>query len=228
MYGRRYGDRTLDFEASGGLLHASLVMRDKQTDSYWSIMTGDALAGDLKGTPLEELPLGEKMQWKDWKARHPQTLVLSVGGVEYVENNPYDNYFDSKDGFRGARAKDRRLPTKAPIYSFQRGGEAYAVPFDAYQGSGAAFDAGNGQIFLYRPQGVEIFYSTRAWVGEAGSFEKRDGTWIYTPTGAAFDPETGTFTGGNGSPAGPAALDGFDTFWFNWSMTHPGSQILGE
>ena len=30
-------------------MHASLVMRDKETDTYWSIMTGDAIAGDQIG-----------------------------------------------------------------------------------------------------------------------------------------------------------------------------------
>jgi len=69
VYGRSYGGQDLRFEASGGLMHAALVMRDKETDTYWSIMTGDAIAGDLRGTPLEELPLGEKAQWKDWVAR---------------------------------------------------------------------------------------------------------------------------------------------------------------
>lgn len=226
MYGRTYGGRELRFEPSGGLLHASLVMQDKETDSYWSIMTGDSLAGELAGTRLAELPWGEKVQWKEWKTRHPDTRVLSVGSEEHIESNPYDNYFDSEDGFRGARAKDDRLSTKQPIYSFQRGGEAWAVPFDAYQGGGAAFDVGEESIFLYRPSGVAIFYSTLAWVGEEGSFQQVDGGWRHTSTGARFDPEQGAFVGGEGE--GPARLDGFDTFWFNWSMIHRDSRILGR
>ena len=100
-------------------MHAALVMRDKETDSYWSIMTGDAIAGDLRGTRLEEWSLGEKAQWKDWVARHPNTLVLSVNGEEHVENNPYDNYFSSDSGFRDIAARDDRLETKAPVFTFQ-------------------------------------------------------------------------------------------------------------
>jgi hypothetical protein len=73
VYGRQYEGKTLQFEASGGLLHGAMVIRDKETDSHWSIITGDAIAGDLKGTPLEEWPLGEKARWKDWAARHPDT-----------------------------------------------------------------------------------------------------------------------------------------------------------
>ena len=71
MYDRKVGGKELNFEASGGLLDASLVMRDRETDSWWSIMTADAIGGDLRKTELVELPVGEKMQWKDWLARHP-------------------------------------------------------------------------------------------------------------------------------------------------------------
>jgi hypothetical protein len=56
-------------------LHSALVMQDKETDSYWSIMTGDSLA---------ELPLGVKSQWKDWVASHPDTVVLSVEGADEI------------------------------------------------------------------------------------------------------------------------------------------------
>ena len=83
VYGRKHGDQELNFEASGALLDASLVMRDRETDSWWSIMTSDAIGGELEGDELEELPLGEKSTWKDWVARHPQTLVLSVEGREH-------------------------------------------------------------------------------------------------------------------------------------------------
>jgi hypothetical protein len=225
VYGRQYDGKDLRFEASGGLMHAALVMRDKETDSYWSIMTGDAIAGDLEGTPLEEWPLGEKAQWKDWVALHPDTLVLSVNGEEHVENNPYDNYFSSDSGFRDVAARDGRLETKAPIYSFQLGEEKFAVPFSAFEG-GAVFQAGGHHLFLYRPAGVAVFYSTLAFRGAEGDFARgRDG-WSHEPSGARFDPEQGGFvsTGGAGPPV--KRLEGFDTYWYMWSLTHPDTDVL--
>ncbi len=223
MYGREYGDKELRFEASGGLMHASLVMRDKETDSYWSIMTGDSLAGEYKGTRLVEMPLGAKMQWKDWVAEHPETLVLSVEGVEHPETNPYDNYFSSPDGFRGVKAEDDRLPTKETIYSFQLGGEAYAVPYSQFE-DGGTFQAGGKHLFLYRPEGSAIFYSTLAYVSSEGGFEHSDGAWRHAGSGAVFDPEEGRFAASDGTQV--ERLDGFDTFWFNWSMTNPETEIL--
>ncbi len=222
MYGREYGDRELRFEASGGLIHASLVMQDKETDSYWSIMDGTALAGDFKGTRLRELPLGTKTQWKNWVAAHPDTLVLSVDGTEHIERNPYEDYFADDKSFRGTSAADDRLPTKASIYAFQRHGDAYAAPFSAIE-DGAVFDLGDEQVFLYRPQGVAIFYSTLAFVAPKPGFEQRDGAWHHAASDSRFDPAAATFAG-----AGLDALDGFDTFWFNWSMNHPKTEVLAS
>jgi hypothetical protein len=220
VYGRQYDGKDLRFEASGGLMYAALVMRDKETDSYWSIMTGDAIAGDLKGTPLEEWPLGEKAQWKDWAARHPDTLVLSVGGEEHVENNPYDNYFASDSGFRDIAARDRRLETKTPIYSFQLGEEKFAVPFSAFE-DGAVFRAAGREIFLYRPGGVAFFFSTLAFQGAEGDFAREGDGWRNTSSGGQFDPEQGRF-----KDSSVKRLHGFDTYWYMWSLTHPDTQVL--
>lgn len=224
MYGREYGDKTLNFEPSGGLLHWALVMQDQETDTYWSIMTGDALAGEMQGMPLEELPLGEKVQFGEWVAAHPDTLVLSVDGKEHDESNPYENYFTSEEAPRGSEATDHRLPPKAPVYAFQRGGDAMAVPFDAFVGGGV-FPLGEDRwIFLYRPKGAEIFHSTSAFVSAAG-FEITEAGIVEKATGARFDPDAEGFVGGEGAVE---RLDGFDTFWFHWSMTHPESRLLGS
>ena len=221
MYGREYGGKVLNFEASGGLINASLVMQDKETDSYWSILTGDALAGELAGTRLAELPVGVKTQWKDWVARHPDTLVLSVGGVEHEERNPYDNYFSSDEGYRGLSGADGRLTAKAPVYSFQLAGKAYAVPHAAFVG-GAAFKVGEREVFLYRPPGVAVFYSTLAWIAPGG-FDEREGAWYDAASGGRFDAAGGGFSG-----AEVERLDGFDTFWYNWSLIHPQTEVLGQ
>ena len=227
MYGREYDGRELRFEPSGGLLYSALVMQDKESDTYWSIMTGDAIAGEQKGTELEELPVGAKAQWGDWKREHPGTLVLSVNGREHVRNNPYDNYFSDDAGFRGVTASDTRLDTKASIYAFDVGGQKYAVPFEAFQGEGATFTAGDRQVFLYRPEGVAIFHSTVARVSDQ-RFEQRDGVWHDAATGARFDAAAGEFTGGSGAGSAPEPLWGFDTFWYTWSLTNPGTVLLGQ
>jgi hypothetical protein len=223
VYGRRYGGRDLAFEPDGGLLNASLVVRDRETDSLWSILTGDAIQGDFQGTPLDQWAVGEKVRWRDWKKRHPDTLVLSVDGREHLRTNPYDMYLASEAPFRGIKAKDGRLPDREPVYVFQLGDTRYAVPYSAFPG-GAVFRAGGRELFLYRPRGAELHLSTLAFEGVGGTFVKEAGGWTHSPSGNRFHPDQAAFAGGR--QPGPARLEGLDTFWYMWSLTHPGTEIL--
>ena len=223
MYGRTFDDRELNFEPSGGLLHDALVMQDRETDSYWSIITGDALAGEFRGSPLRELPIGVKMPFGQWVERHPDTLVLSVDGVEHDETDPYENYFSSEEGFRGHVASDARLATKTPVYGVRIAGESLAVVLDQVEG-GATFDIGDRQLFLYRSIDAALFESTRAFSAGIGHIVRAGERWHHVPSGAVFDTVAGRFVSNSGS--GPEPLDGFDTFWFHWSETHPGTRVL--
>lgn len=223
MYGRDYGDKVLNFEPSGGLIHGSLIMQDRETDTYWSIMRGEAIGGALKGAKMQELPYGEKMRWRDWVKKHPDTLVLSVGGREDLERNPYDRYFASDEGYRGIAVRDKRLKTKEPVFTLQFQNRKIAVPHRRIEG-GRVFDLGKAKLFLYRPKGEEIFFSSAAFLLKSGELEKKDGRWTVRGTNCVFDPEKLRFTGD--STACPEAITGFDTFWYTWSLLNPDTEVL--
>ncbi len=176
-------------------MDASLVMRDRETDSWWSIMTSDAIGGELDGVELVEFPRGEKVTWKDWRRRHPDTLVLSVDGEEHIENNPYDNYFDSEGTFRDLEIDDHRLAPKDSIYSFWRDDEPYAVPHTAFAG-GKVLEVegwGDQRLFLYRGKKAAIFESSRGLdrSGIPGRTRpsKRGISWRWRRAGEAVEPK---------------------------------------
>jgi len=228
VYGREYGDRVLSFEPSGGLKEASLIMRDRETDSWWSIISGDAIGGILEGTQLAELAVWEKTTWGEWRKRYPRTLVLSIDGIEHDPDNPYQRYFEGDGTFRNTEVKDKRLPGKTSIYSFRFGEAAYAAPHGAIEG-GAAFDVDGGTVFLYRSTGADLFESTQAYFvpameeGKETRFKKDSGHWIDTMSGAGFEPGIGFAAEGG---QGPERMGGFDTFWYMWSNIHDGVVIL--
>lgn len=223
VYGREYDDKTLRFEPSGGLINGSLVMQDRETDTYWSIMSGSAVGGELKNTKLAELPLGEKMQWKDWLKKHPETLVLSVDGKEDRPVDYYADYFSNERGYRNLEAKDKRLKTKEPIFAFEYDGRKVAVPHEEFK-NGRVFDFEGKKLFLFRPRDAEIFVSTAAFLTDDGAIEKRNGKWVDTKSECVFDESSGKFSGtGN---ACPQLLTGFDTFWYNWSLINTDTDVL--
>lgn len=224
MYSREYDKKTYTLGASGGLIHSSLVMQDRETDSYWSLMKGEVVGGELEGTIIEELPVGEKMKWKDWVAKYPQTLVLSV---QEKEDAPfgYESYYQSEKGYRGTSAQDGRLKTKDPVFTFKIGNKKYAVPFDVLE-NGVTFMIGSHKIFLFRPAGVDIFYSTRAFITMGQGFALQDGRWVAIDSGCIFDVESGVFS--NSKRECPERMNGFDTFWYNWSLNNPDTEVLGD
>lgn len=75
MYGRKLKDQVLEFGHEGVLYRRSFMMYDKQTDSLWLHVTGEALKGKLKGSQLEFLPC-QVTTWGNWRDQYPQTKVL--------------------------------------------------------------------------------------------------------------------------------------------------------
>jgi len=225
VYGREYGDQVLSFEPSGALWEASLVMRDRETDSWWSIISGEAVGGDLTGEKLDELPVGEKVRWSEWRRRYPETLVLSVDGQEHDPRNPYAGYFQSDRTFQRIEAKDGRLSAKEPVFAFRLDGAQYAVPHSAIEG-GATVVIGDKQLFLYRPAGADVFESTRAY--EAEGKEKRiemvESGWVDKKSGLEFTEGAGF----SGVVKGVDKLAGFDTFWYNLANIVSDAVVLRE
>ncbi len=210
----------MNFEASGGLLNNSLVMQDRETSTYWSIMSGNAIAGKMEGTELVELPVGRKMQWKDWRRLHPDSVVLSVNDREDIAINPYKRYLRDGRGFRGARVEDKRLNTKEPIFAFQYGTSSYVARFREIRGGRVFTLPGGWHVFLYRPEKSDLLFSTAAFLSKGG-FENLDGLWTEVESGARFDEGVLQFTGGV-----VEHLEGFDTFWYTWSPVHPETMLL--
>ena len=227
MYDRNIAGKILDFDVSGSLYYSALVMQDDQTDSFWAIMSAEAIGGELQGKTLPELPISEKTTWGEWRARHPNTLVLSVEGVTHLDTDPYANYFTSDRIFGEVANPDPRLGLKEPIYVFRHGEDDYAVAHQAiiHGWQGKAEDM---RVFVYRSSTESIYRSTRAWIlnvdGKSFKLKKNKGKWISKEYGS-FDPDTGRFEKGD---VQLEPLMGMDTFWYIWSQYHPKGKLLGR
>ena len=189
-------------------------MRDRETDSWWSIMSSDAIGGDLDGADLVELPVGEKTTWKDWLQRHPDTLVLSVERKEHVDNNPYDNYFASDGTFRSFKIDDHRLAPKAPVYTCWFENEPWAVAHEAFKGGRllAAEGFGDRQLLLYRNKKGPMYESSRAYL-------------VDQKLTAENSPKELLAMADSGE-VGIEALPGFDTFWYTWVATNQNTHLI--
>jgi hypothetical protein len=117
-------------------------------------------------------------------------------------------------------ARDERLETKAQIFAFLREGRPHAIDHRGAAGGKAYKLKDDHWVFVYRGRGDELFRGTAAFQSASG-FEKRNGTWVEIGSGARFDTENRDFAGGR-----VERLNGFDTFWYNWSLTNPDTKLL--
>jgi len=81
-----------------------LVMYDRETESLWSQILGEAVEGRKKGDKLEFIP-AIHTTWEDWKTQNPDTLALVKGySGNYGGYQSYNN--SSRAGVLGETRKD--------------------------------------------------------------------------------------------------------------------------
>lgn len=137
MYARQVNGKELNFAVSGMLWRRSLVMIDRETESLWSHLLGEAMEGELEGTKLETLP-AVITTWEAWKAAHPETTVLAMSRTarEFVKE------FHEKPG--------------KFVLGLRSLGQAKAYPFETLMKTPVINDTFQGEpiVVLYDPEGT--------------------------------------------------------------------------
>jgi hypothetical protein len=228
VYTRDVNGKTLTFGVSGKLIRNSLVMFDRETDTLWSHLTGEAVQGKLVGQQLQQV-LSEQTTWGRWRAQHPKTLMLDVDPFE-VSFDPYDSYYDSPNaGVVGRKLTDNRLPVKEKVIGVRLGGEVKAYSFKALARDKVVNDT-VGAVPV-----VVVFDGP----SQSGAVYRRDPggkllTFTRGPTALSMldDETSSTWDGLSGK-----ALSRLDaglqldpvpitySFWFGWVDFYPNTQI---
>lgn len=126
----RIDGRALSFGVSGLLYNSDVLLYDRQTQSLWSQLLGQAISGPMKGQFLKMLP-STHTTWADWRARHPATEVLSVntGKQRPYERDPYAGYESSGEIMFPVAFRSAGFHPKERVLGIKIGGLAKAYPF---------------------------------------------------------------------------------------------------
>ena len=242
---RQVGERMLDFGTSGMLYADNLVMYDRQTESLWPQLTGQASVGALTGTQLKAIPMGV-VGWAQFLSAHPDALVLTrdTGHTRDYGRNPYAGY-DDPDGallVEPPGPRDPRLPVKERVIGIGAGEEAVAIRRDhiAQDGVVNVTVGGSDLVVWHRPGQHSALDADQISQGkEIGTVAVLDPTvgrrtLTFTADGEGFrDDQTGSSWNVLGQAiAGP--LEGrrlqhhthLDTFWFAWVAFQPDTDLL--
>ncbi len=124
---RRVGGRTLTFENSGALWKDMLVLRDKETGTYWTPATGRALSGPLAGETLTLLPAPVTTA-DAWRELYPSTVCLDTGELSAVSLQMRLYAASNWEGVSGQKTADRRFKPKDEVFFVAGTNEALAFP----------------------------------------------------------------------------------------------------
>ncbi len=228
MYAREVDGESRSLGVSGMLWRDALVFYDRETGTLWSQVDGRAILGPQAGSRLEELP-SEVTTWAEWRAKHPDTLVLRPD-VESRRGSPYEDYLQDPDrlGIFGARNPDSRLPGKTLVLGVVAQGRGGAVPLETLvaqrwtQGTVAgtpvlvvATSSGDGRAYDRRLES-----RTLEFVAAQGNRLKD------CATGSLWNPESGEAVSGPLAGKRLGRLPSRRVFWFVWARFHPEGEIL--
>ena len=118
------------FGISGRLYKSNVLLYDHQSESLWSQLMEQAIAGPMVGTQLKKV-VSVRVKWRSWRRKQPKTLVLSddTGFARDYATDPYAGYYRLGSLMFPVGDVRKDLPTKERVLGLtvQGGTKAYSI-----------------------------------------------------------------------------------------------------
>ena len=162
------------------LYRNGLIMYDRETESLWSHILGQAIGGEFAGTQLEFIPVLHT-DWKTWKERHPETLVVSPA---LFGRDPYESYYASaREGVigrgpisGGGPERGDDIHPKEYVIGVRLDGEAKAYPFSVLGDEPVIAKTLNKECGFKLPTDFLSLPGAEDWVEHVKKMKARKGT----------------------------------------------------
>lgn len=241
---RRVEGEVLDFGTSGLLYADNLVMYDRQTESLWPQLTGEASVGVMTGVQLTAIPMGV-VGWDQFANAHPEALVLTrdTGHERDYGRNPYPGY-DDPDGallVEPPEGRDPRLPVKERVIGIRLADRAVAIPRQTIADTKTlTITLAGREIVLWHETGQRSALDDEEIgdgreIGTVGVFDTRlrgrRFTFSAEQNGFRDDQTGSTWNVFGEATAGPLQgrrlqpITHLDTFWFAWVAFQPDTTL---
>ena len=231
VYDRLLDGRELTFGNSSALYESDLVMFDRETNSYWWQVAGEAIVGTLTGSRLTTLP-STTLTWAQWLEEHPETLVLSreTGFPRSYDRDPFAGYRDQVNDERfpfpvSADALDGRLAAGDEVLGLTVGGESRAYSARALGNAAVSDTLGGEEIVVFSTENGPTAAAYLADTGDGKlSFSYADNQYRDAETGSVWNLSGEAVSG----PLQGAALELLPsryTFWFAYIAAFPDADV---
>lgn len=205
-----------------------MVVRDLETGSLWSPLTGYCLAGVHRGVQLTSLPMFVG-QLADWRLRSPEGEVPNLDyAARYRTSYPRETLQLSPQALHSAGPVDARLPPETRVVGVVLGGVAKAWPVAALEGCQVEM-LGDRTVVICRAAdgGLSAFEPRLAGQPLALGVVTIDGRpQLLGGDGTLVDP-SGKITVGILAGTVLPTVDIVETRWSAWSSYYANSLVAG-
>lgn len=246
VFERRIQGDVYTFGVSGLLRGSDMVMYDRQTESLWQQITGEALVGSMTGVRLTVVP-SQTAPFETFAKQFPDGEVLSrtTGYQRPYGRSPYPGYEASQRlMFPGQVPKQARRKPLDRLLVVKCGAKAKAYPLSILARAGVVQgECPEKRFVIFFQQGMRSALDAE-WIaqsrqtGAAAVFEPAVNGRLLSfrqDSGKIVDSETGSAWNLMGvSVAGPLAGNRLEPvehgvyFAFAWLTFYPGTEILSE
>jgi hypothetical protein len=210
-----------------GMDHFNAMFEDEATKSWWQQATGVAVAGDLKGKALREIP-SRQAKLQSWLAAYPNSLVLQP---DTIYNKQYKSLSDFDDGTTDDELEKRDSASwrfKSWVIGVEHNGTATAYDWNMLYENRLIQDSMPGMPLMITLENdtASFHVFSRKINDDVLTFSVlSDGNITDTKTASVWTP-SGLCIDGPMKGIGLLPLQASQEFWHSWKSFHPATLMF--
>ncbi len=208
-----------------GMDHFNAMFEDATTKSWWRQVTGEAIAGPLKGQTLAEIP-SEQMRLAAWVGQYPNTLIMQPDSNFVEEYEGLKSYDEGKSKSSLTRADSLSWQDKSWVVGVQLGAGSRAYDWNDLLAHRVLNDTLAGTALVVSVENDSA--SFHVWQRDSLRFS------FETAAGALRDEQTQSSWNWKGECVAGAlqgsklrVVQSYQEFWHSWRTFHPQTTRYG-
>lgn len=215
-----------------GINNQNFLMRDEETGSYWQQISGEAIAGPMKGRRLE-LVNSDELSFALWKEENPDGSILAPTKDAALYAKPD---WEQRIGKLKTVVSFQGLPDREIVMGMSFGGEDRAYPLAKIVAQKVIQDrVGKDRVqviaVVLGPDGQSVrAYEARTAEGKSMEFfveEAPRWSLIDSVSGSKWDFR-GCATEGAMKGTCLKRVNLIKDYWFDWRLYHPQTTIYSR
>ncbi len=201
-----------------GMDHYNAMFEDGSTGSWWRQVTGEAVAGKLKGKRLPEFPSMQTTLAK-WIALHPNSLVMQADPAFRASYDSMGTYEKGKPTGRLTRRDTASWQEKSWVIGVETGFASKAFDWNRLQKEKLIHDEVGGKPVLVALAEDNASFVVLERIKKEQVFRIQNDTLIsdfgrYSFSGRAIDSGWQDLN----------RLNGYQEYWHSWQSFHPATK----